>query len=115
MQNNQSVPDQGFRPISEFFLEQVGGGTGLLLLYLTILLFSLITYKLGFARKLPLLKALVVYILLALGCLMITFFAIVLPMAEVLIICAIVLGVYRFRLHRERQNRRGQNEGVEGN
>ncbi|MCP8616076.1 YlaH-like family protein [Salirhabdus salicampi] len=104
-QNTETVPDLGFRPIESFFLENIGGETGFWLLYLTIYIFSFITYKLGFARKLPLLKAFIIYMLLAIGCYVITIFAILLPMAEVLVISAVVLGIYRYRLHTERSKR----------
>ena len=72
--------------------------------YVLNLIFSILAYKLGFARKLPLLKSLIVYIMLALGVFIITLFSIVkYPMTESLIIISAVLGIYRFRLHRERK------------
>jgi hypothetical protein len=109
----ETIPSEGFRPISEFFLIQIGDVEGYLLLYLFILSLSIITYKLGFARKLPLLKSLIVYIMLMFGCIIIWFFGFKYPMAEVLVISAIVLGVYRYRLHNERKNRDNR-EGAEG-
>jgi len=74
--------------------------------YVLNLIFGIIAYKLGFAKKLPLIKSLVVYILLAMGTFILTIFSILrLPMTESLIIVAIVMGMYRFRLHRERKEK----------
>ena len=78
---------------------------GMWYLYFTVLILSVIVYKLGFARKLTLLKNIIVYISLAFGCTILTFFAAFLPMAEGLLIIALFLGIYRFRLflHRRAQ------------
>ncbi|MUV36261.1 putative membrane protein YlaH [Lentibacillus sp. JNUCC-1] len=75
--------------------------------YVLNLIFGIISYKLGFARKLPVGKSVVVYILLAIGTIIMTFFSVLfrMPITESLIIVALVMGVYRFRLHRERKNR----------
>ncbi|OUM87775.1 MAG: hypothetical protein BAA01_13305 [Bacillus thermozeamaize] len=55
--------------------------------YFVILVFCFILYKLGFQeRKLPLLKAAIVYLVLALGCIpLTTLYMLGLPIAEVLI------------------------------
>jgi ABC-type iron transport system FetAB permease component len=108
----ETIPSSGFRPISEFFLIDIGGVEGYWMLYIVITILAMITYKLGFARKLPLLKSLIIYLLLILGCFIIWFFGFKYPMAEVLVICVIVLGIYRFRLHTERK-RRGESQGAE--
>jgi|SRR5690625_3444490 len=72
--------------------------------YVLNLVFSIIAYKLGFARELPLLKSIIVYIMLAIGVYIITIFSVFkLPMTETLIIISVVLGIYRFRLHTERK------------
>ncbi|MRG85544.1 YlaH-like family protein [Salinibacillus xinjiangensis] len=113
MPSEQSIPDQGFRPLTDIFIEHIGGVEGFWYLYLTIVIFAAITYKLGFARKLPLLKSIVVYIFLALGCFILTFFSEGLPMLEVLVVSALVLGIYRYRLAQERKRR--NREGVESN
>lgn len=73
-------------------------------LYILNIIFSIIAFKLGFARELPLLKSIIVYIMLAIGTFILTIFSIVkFPITETLIIISIVLGIYRFRLHRERK------------
>ncbi|MFB9762139.1 MULTISPECIES: YlaH-like family protein [Bacillaceae] len=77
--------------------------TGMWLLYATVIVLSIIVFNLGFARKLPLLKNVVVYISLVLGCSVLTFFAVFLPIAEGLVIAAIILGIYKIRLHQAKK------------
>ncbi|WP_407675722.1 YlaH-like family protein [Peribacillus saganii] len=81
---------------------------GMWLLYGTIVLLSILVYNLGFARKLPLLKNVVVYISLALGCTVLTFFAVFLPVAEGLIVAAMFLGIYKFRRHRRQDEQHAE-------
>lgn len=78
------------------------------ILYVLNLILLIIAYKLGFARELPLLKSIVVYILLALGTVIIAIFAGIaeLPTVESLIIVNLVLAIYRLRLHHERKAER---------
>lgn len=72
--------------------------------YVLNLIFGIISYKLGFARELPLLKSVIVYIMLAIGMFVISIFSMFgLPITESFVIIALVLAIYRFRLHRERQ------------
>ncbi len=75
---------------------------GFWLLYLVISVLSIIVYKLGFAKKLPVLKSAIVYFVLFLGCLPLAFFGIAYPVAEGLFVAALVLGIYKFRLHRSK-------------
>ena len=77
------------------------------ILYFLNLFFIIIAYKLGFARKIPLLKSIIVYIVLALGTVLIALFSSIaeLPTVESLIIIVLVLAIYRFRLHRERKGK----------
>ncbi|MBA2877828.1 YlaH-like family protein [Anoxybacillus ayderensis] len=77
---------------------------GMWLLYATIVVLSIIVYRLGFARELPLLKNVIIYSLLVLGCTILTFFAVFLPVAEGLLVAAIVLIIYKWRLRREGEN-----------
>ena len=72
--------------------------TGMWMLYFLILVLSIVVYKLGFAKKLPIIKSVIVYFILALGCTILTFLAVFLPVAEGLVIAAIVLTVYKVRL-----------------
>lgn len=74
--------------------------------YFLNLIFAIVAYKLGFAKKLYLLQSVIVYILLIVGVYVITIFSIFkLPITETLIILSLVLGLYRLRLHRERKGR----------
>lgn len=81
--------------------------TGFWKFYILNLIFSIIAYKLGFARELPLMKSIFVYIMLAVGVFVLTIFSLMdLPITESLIIVSLVLGIYRFRLHiRRKENK----------
>ncbi|MCK1992618.1 YlaH-like family protein [Peribacillus muralis] len=76
---------------------------GMWYLYLTVFGLCILVYQLGFAKKLPLLKNLVIYAVMALGCTLLSFFAVFLPMGEALVIASLVLGIYRIRLHNSRK------------
>ncbi|WP_044893904.1 YlaH-like family protein [Bacillus alveayuensis] len=76
---------------------------GMWLLYFTVLVLSIVVYQLGFAKKLPLLKNVIIYVLLALGCTILTFFAVFLPVAEGLVVAAFVLIIYKVRLHQAKK------------
>jgi len=67
-------------------------------LYLTIVVLSVIVYKLGFAKKLPLFKSVIIYALLVMGCLILTVLALQLPIVGALFIAAVVLCIYKMRL-----------------
>lgn len=76
--------------------------------YVLNLILIIIAYKLGFARKIPLLKSLAVYVLLAVGTIIIALFSSIgeLPTVESLVVIVLVLGIYRFRLHFERKKKK---------
>jgi hypothetical protein len=82
--------------------------TGMWLLYGTILLLSILVYKLGFAKKLPILKSVVIYFFLALGCTVLTFLGVFLPVAEGLIVAALILIIYKVRLQKHLQEEGGK-------
>ncbi|SHG89189.1 YlaH-like family protein [Virgibacillus chiguensis] len=95
-----------FSFVFNFILEQFGTEHMFLTLYILNLIFSIISFKLGFARKLTLIKTIIVYIMLALGVYLLTIFSIFqLPITESLILISLVLAIYRFRLYQERKNR----------
>ncbi|WP_059104987.1 YlaH-like family protein [Shouchella shacheensis] len=73
---------------------------------LTVLL-TVIVFNLGFARKLPLLKTLIIYALLVMGSFGLWFMEFVFgaPTLAVLVISGLVLGAYRFRLHVHRKEK----------
>ncbi|ANB61949.1 YlaH-like family protein [Anoxybacteroides amylolyticum] len=84
---------------------------GMWLLYITVLILSAIVYRLGFAKKLPVLKNVIIYVLLALGCTILTFFAVFLPIAEGLVVAALILTIYKIRLHQAKKQ--NTNNGVD--
>lgn len=95
-----------FSIIFNFIVNNFGTKNVFWTLYVLNLVFSIIAYKLGFARELPIVKSIIVYILLAFGVMIITLFSIVkYPMTETLIIISAVLGIYRYRLHKERKSK----------
>lgn len=65
---------------------------------------SAIVYKLGFAKNdLTLVKNIIIYIFLFVGCIVLTFLALFLPMIEGLIVAALILIIYKTRLWREKR------------
>lgn len=68
-----------------------------------VFLLSALVYKLGFAKKLSLGKNIIIYAFLLIGCLVLTFLALFLPMIEGLIVAALILIVYKSRLWREKR------------
>ncbi|MCT2538104.1 YlaH-like family protein [Aquibacillus koreensis] len=112
------VPDNLW-PVAKFFLQDLGNEVnfndendvtilvrGFFFLYITIVILTILAYKFGFAKKLPPLKSVVVYIILIIGTFFITLiFGLNLPVAESLAVIAFVLGIYRFRLYGERKSR----------
>jgi hypothetical protein len=76
-----------------------------LLLYLIITVLSIIVFKLGFAKKLPPLKSAVIYLFLIIGCMPLAFFGIGLPVAEGLIVAALILIIYKVRLHQSKKEK----------
>ncbi|MEN0643979.1 YlaH-like family protein [Alkalicoccobacillus gibsonii] len=71
---------------------------------ITVIL-GVIVFKLGFAQKLPLLKSIIIYTMLVIGCFFLWTmeFAFGAPIMAVLAISALFLGGYRFRLHLHRK------------
>lgn len=72
-------------------------------LYLLILVLSAVVYKLAFAIKLPILKSLIIYLLLAFGCTVLTFLGAFLPVAEGLAIATILLFLSRMRAKKKHE------------
>jgi hypothetical protein len=104
--SNNEVTAPNMTPLAEF----LGAGnpenflTAFIVLYILINLLSVLVFNLGFARKLPLLKNVVIYGMMLFGNIFITFLAFTLPIIESLFIAAIVLGVYKLQLKRHKQN-----------
>lgn len=100
-----------FNPILDLVINSEFQPYTFWVMYGIIFILSVISYKLGFAKELPILKSIIVYILLVVGTFITTLFSILqLPIAESLVIITLVLAIYRFRLHRERQSRHKQTQ-----
>ncbi|WP_078595433.1 YlaH-like family protein [Evansella clarkii] len=69
-------------------------------LYIILNVITIVVFNLGFARKLPVLKLAVVYILMLFGNIFMTFLALSLPIIESLFVAALILGVYKIQLKR---------------
>ncbi|MBS4217889.1 YlaH-like family protein [Bacillus sp. FJAT-49711] len=94
-----------FSPTLRFFYELTNNAqTANWLLWLTITGLAILVYKLGFAKKLPILKSALIYLFLIVGCLFFTFLAIFLPITEGLMVAALILIIYKVRLNRERKS-----------
>ena len=76
---------------------------GMWMLYLTIVALSIVVFKLGFAQKLPLGKTILIYLFLILGCTVLTFLGVFLPIAEGLIAAALILIIYKLRLRQHKK------------
>lgn len=93
-----------FSPTMKFFYELTNSPESAnWLTWLTITGLAILVYKLGFSKKLPILKSLVIYLFLIVGCLFFTFLAIFLPITEGLAVAALILIVYKIRLNREKK------------
>lgn len=71
--------------------------------FVLVFLLSALVYKLGFAKKLSIGKNIIIYTFLFVGCMVLTFLALYLPMIEGLMISALILIVYKSRLWREKR------------
>lgn len=112
MENNQALDIDSNLPVVDFIFNTVASGEngpnielGFLLFYLTIAFLLAISYKLGFAKKLPVLKSVLVYIILCIGAIVIAFMGMGMPMAESLLIIVAILATYRFRMYKDRKRK----------
>ncbi len=76
---------------------------GMWFLYLTIVGLSILVYKLGFAQKLSIVKSIVIYTFLILGCTILSFLGVFLPITEGLVVAALILVIYKIRLHQQKK------------
>ncbi|MCM3114085.1 YlaH-like family protein [Neobacillus sp. MER 74] len=95
---------EGFSPSLRFFIELTDVKTAVWLQYVYIVILAAIVYKLGFAKKLPLLKNIVIYICLLIGCFVMLIFSYALPIAEGLAGAAVLLIIYKIRLHQTKKH-----------
>ncbi|MEN2468158.1 YlaH-like family protein [Ornithinibacillus sp. FSL M8-0202] len=98
--------------VYNYVMEQYGVDQVFNILYVANLILAAIAYKLGFAKKLPILKSVIVYILLAIGIFVLNILFIImpatlaaqpLPMTESLVVICVVLAIYRIRMYLQRQ------------
>ena len=75
------------------------------ILYGLIVVLCIVVYHLGFAKKLSILKSLIIYVLLMIGCSFLTFLALRIPIVEALLASVFVLGVYKVRLHQSKKQK----------
>lgn len=71
--------------------------------FVIVFLLSALVYKLGFAKKLRRAQNFIIYAFLFVGCIVLTFLALFLPMVEGLIVAALILIIYKLRLRREKK------------
>ncbi|WP_025026255.1 YlaH-like family protein [Caldalkalibacillus mannanilyticus] len=83
-------------------------------LYFVIFILSAIVYKMGFARKLPILKSFVVYVALAFGCILLAFLGTGLPIPESLLLAVILLAIVKIRTRNSAPFRNRSSEEQEG-
>lgn len=90
--------------IHQFLVENFPDQVFMIFYFLNFILL-IIAYKLGFAQKIPILKSVVIYILLAIGSVIVSLFSGIaeLPTVESLIVIVLVLAIYRFRMYKERK------------
>ncbi|SOB92149.1 YlaH-like protein [Ureibacillus xyleni] len=75
--------------------------------FFLVFVLSAIVFKLGFAKNdLTLVKNIIIYIFLFVGCIVLTFLALFLPMIEGLIVAALILIIYKTRLWREKREQK---------
>ena len=80
--------------------------------YFVILILTGIVYKVAFARPLPPLKALVVYVFLALGCfLLLLFHVLQFPIGPILVISVVLIGVARIRMAMTEKKSQAEEQG----
>jgi len=106
VQEVTTTNSEGWSMLTELVLVNQTPTVGAWLLYGMLVILSIIVFNLGFARKLSLLKNVFVYFMLLVLALPLTLLAIFgLPVAESLVIIAIVFGAYKWRLamHRKSQ------------
>ncbi|MGN7386946.1 YlaH-like family protein [Sporosarcina sp. SAFN-015] len=99
---------EAMSPVVRMIYETTSSSVTGILLFVVVFILSAIVYKLGFARKIKFWQNIVVYSFLFFGCIILTFFAIFLPIVEGLTVAALILIIYRVR----RMNEHKENSTV---
>ncbi|MBB5172224.1 YlaH-like family protein [Texcoconibacillus texcoconensis] len=109
--DEENLPEEIPEPDFTYFAELFGAQDpeqfvfAFAMLYLIVNFLTIVVYNLGFARKLPILKNVIIYVVLLFGNIFITFLALTLPVIESLFIAAVVLVVYRLQLRRHKSEK----------
>ncbi|MGJ9458565.1 YlaH-like family protein [Oceanobacillus sp. CF4.6] len=95
----------GFRFVFDLVVEINGIENIFWIFFVMNFVLCAVAYELGFARKLPIGKAIFVYLMLLIGTYILTIFTTVMrmPTVESLLVIILVLAIYRIRLHRQRK------------
>lgn len=88
---------EAMSPVARMIFELTSSSATGIWLFVVVFILSAIVFKLGFARKIKPWQNIVIYSFLFLGCIVLTFFAIYLPIVEGLIVAALILIIYRVR------------------
>ncbi|WP_046175169.1 YlaH-like family protein [Domibacillus indicus] len=90
-------------PILRALIQQFGVGTAVQMYWAILIVLSILVYNLGFAKKLKLWQNIIVYFSLAIGSLLLLVLSYQLPVVESLMVAALVLGTYKFRLKKHQK------------
>ncbi|OLN21173.1 hypothetical protein BTO30_16390 [Domibacillus antri] len=93
-------------PLLGVLIEAVGVEAAVYIYWGILIALSILVYNLGFAKKLKMWQNVIIYISLAIGSLLLLILSYQLPVVESLIVAALVLGTYKFRLkkHQKEEN-----------
>ena len=97
-------------PLLGLFIQMMGVQGAVWLYFVIIIVLSILVYNLGFARKLSLVKNMIIYVLLIIGSFVLLILSYQLPVVESLFVAAIVLGIYQIRLRLHQNHRKPENE-----
>lgn len=93
-------------PLLGFLIRLTSVDTAVTIYWVILIALSILVYNLGFAKKLKLWQNIIIYLSLAIGSLLLLILSYQLPVVESLVVAALVLGTYKFRLkkHQKEEN-----------
>jgi hypothetical protein len=83
------------------------------LYYVVLFVLGVVVYKLGFAKKLPILKSALIYVLLAFGCIVMAILGTQMPIAEILFFGVFFLAAVRWRMSRSNTAQETEQPGTD--
>lgn len=101
---NANLLDSRLSFFARLFGVDMNPQVGMWFLFIAIYLLAVLSYVLGFARKIKLWQNVVIYVLMFIGCLPLTLFGAFYPVAECMLVIALVMGIYRYRLHQDKKS-----------